>query len=105
MPYAITGILALIAAIIAIFEIFKFKNRILQLKLGFLNSLIMASTIGLTFWFSSQGQKEWIHLSGALGQYMLPGFMLPAAGMLFNVIANRFIRKDENLVRSVDRLR
>ena len=32
-------------------------------------------------------------------------FFLPIAGIILNMLANRFIRKDEELVRSVDRLR
>jgi len=30
---------------------------------------------------------------------------MPVAALLFNVLANKFIRKDEKLVRSVDRIR
>ena len=102
-PFAATGIVASISIVIVLIELFKFKNRILQLKLGLANSFIMAVTIGLTFWFTSEAQKEWLH--EAMGQYALPGFLMPAAAMLFNIIANRFIRRDENLVRSIDRLR
>ncbi|MDH3711846.1 MAG: DUF4293 domain-containing protein [Cyclobacteriaceae bacterium] len=30
---------------------------------------------------------------------------LPAVALILNLLANRFIRRDESLVRSVDRLR
>jgi hypothetical protein len=33
------------------------------------------------------------------------GIFIYALAMLFNIVARRFIQKDENLVRSVDRLR
>ena len=51
----------------------------------------------------ARGQQEFA--PDSMGQYMLPGFFLPAIAMVFNILANRFIRRDENLVRSVDRLR
>ena len=103
IPWALAGGMAALAAIIAIVEIFRYSNRVQQIKMGFLNSMIMASVIAITLWLSSKGQKEF--LPEGLGQYMLPGFFLPALAMVFNVVANRFIRRDENLVRSVDRLR
>ena len=33
------------------------------------------------------------------------GLYLPGAAVIFNLIANRFIRKDEKLVRDSDRIR
>jgi hypothetical protein len=33
------------------------------------------------------------------------GLYLPIAAMICNILANRFIRRDENLVRSADRMR
>ena len=102
-PWALTGALAIIAAVIAVIEIFRYNNRMQQIKIGFFNSLLMASALAVTFWFSSKGQQEFA--PDSMGQYMLPGFFLPAIAMVFNILANRFIRRDENLVRSVDRLR
>jgi uncharacterized membrane protein len=102
-PYLLPGVLAIVVILVAALELLKYSDRILQMKLGFLNSLLMASTIALTFWLSSKTQTD--VGSEASGQYMLPGFLLPAVAMVFNTLANRFIRKDEKLVRSVDRLR
>ncbi len=96
------GLLAIIAAVIAVFSIFQYKNRLNQMKLGALNSLVMAATLGLSYYniynletdFSPQTQ----------GAFLL-GFFLPVAAMILNMVSNRFIRKDEKLVRSVDRIR
>src|ERR1051325_3879407 len=41
-PYSIIAILGLAAATIALIEIQKFENRLLQMKLGALNSIFMA---------------------------------------------------------------
>ncbi|NJN43253.1 MAG: DUF4293 domain-containing protein, partial [Flammeovirgaceae bacterium] len=44
-PFAITALLAIAAATLAIIEIRRFDNRMLQIKLGTLNSLFMAGTL------------------------------------------------------------
>jgi hypothetical protein len=98
-PYTLTAILAIAAVTIALIEIRKFKDRVLQMKLGALNSLFMAGTIGSAFYFSSQFFKEF---QG--GQYGL-GLWLPGVAVLCNLIANRLIRRDERLVRDSSRLR
>jgi CDP-diglyceride synthetase len=71
MPYAITAILAIAAATIAIIGISKFKDRVLQMKLGALNSLFIAATIGSAFYFSNSLFKTF--QGGGYG----PGFWLP----------------------------
>lgn len=100
MPYMLIAILAVASATLAIFEMTRFNNRLLQIKLGALNSLFMAGTVVLMFILSNQiadDQQD----PGKLGISLF----LPVAAMLFNLLANRFIRRDEKLVRSVDRIR
>lgn len=100
MPYMLIAILAVASASLAIFEITRFKNRMLQIRLGALNSLFMAGTVVLMFVLSNQIVEE----QQDPGQYGISVF-LPVAALIFNSIANRYIRKDEKLVRSVDRIR
>ena len=101
-PYAIVSLTALIAAGIAFYEIFQYKNRLTQMKLGALNSIIMTVCLGCSVWFATDGQQTWMpRNTGSYGY----GLFLPAVAMILNIIANRFIRKDEKLVRSVDRIR
>ena len=69
------------------------------MKLGALNSLFLAGTIAAAFIFSNQLAKEF-----GGGQFGL-GLWLPGIAVLGNLIANRFIRRDERLVRDSDRLR
>lgn len=94
------GALSILAALVAIYSILQFKNRLNQMKLGALNALFMAATLGLSYYkiYQYEGLIE------GQGQISL-GFYLPAGAMLLNIIANRFIRKDEKLVKSVDRIR
>jgi hypothetical protein len=98
-PYVITAILAISAITISIIEIRKFKDRVLQMKLGALNSLFLAGTIASAFIFSNQLSKTF---QG--GQFGL-GLWLPGIAVICNLLANRFIRRDEKIVRDSNRLR
>ncbi len=96
----VIAVLAVVAAITAFYEIFRFRNRLTQMKLGALNNLIMLGSLGACWYYSFEGEA---YLPGR-GDYEI-GFFLPAIAIMLNIFANRFIRRDEKLVRSVDRLR
>jgi Domain of unknown function (DUF4293) len=96
-------ILALISACIAAFSITQYKKRMLQMTLGLINSILIAVVLGYTFYqvfkvgipmFEPENQ----------GSYGV-GFFTTVLAMLCNMIANRFIRRDEMLVKSADRMR
>ncbi len=99
MPYCLTAILAIASITLSVIEIGKYKNRMLQMKLGALNSLLLAGTIAAAFIFSNQLAKDFG--GGKLGL----GLWLPGVAVLCNLLANRFIRRDEKLVRDSQRLR
>ncbi len=99
-PYCISAILAIAAATIAFLEIGKFENRMTQIKMGALNSLVMAGSITALVIFATQLIKS-TQVSGHYGLAL----WLPAGAMISNMIANRFIRRDEKLVRDADRIR
>jgi hypothetical protein len=98
-PYTITAIFIIAAATLAIISIGKYRNRLLQMKLGALNSLFMAAAIASAVYFSSDFVKTF---QG--GRYGF-GLWLPGIAVIANLIANRFIRRDERLVRDSGRLR
>ncbi|MEO7989627.1 MAG: DUF4293 domain-containing protein [Chryseolinea sp.] len=98
-PYSVTAILAIAAATLAFVEIGKYKDRLLQMKLGALNSLLMAATIGSAVFFANQMFQT--HKGGNYGM----GLWIPGIAVVCNLVANRFIRKDEKLVRDSERLR
>ncbi|MCH8318530.1 MAG: DUF4293 domain-containing protein [Bacteroidetes bacterium] len=99
--YLISGI-AILSALVACFSIFKFKKRPLQLKLGMLNTLLLCSVLGTMFYYQNTANN--IFDPEKYGQFKI-GFFLPVIALLFNILANKFIRKDEKLVRSVERMR
>ena len=101
-PYTLIGVLAGLAIGIALFEITMFKNRLTQMKLGAFNSLVMAGSLGLTVYYTIQLDEQ---IYPTFEPTYGIGFYMPAAAMIFNIMANRFIRRDEKLVRSTDRIR
>jgi len=96
------GIAGILAALVALYSIFRYNNRMLQVKLsGIIALLIMGAVVGtvvIIFKYEPAFDPE------VKGNYKL-GFFMPIIALLFNSLANRFIRKDEKLVRSVDRIR
>jgi len=93
--------LAGIAAGVALYSLVSYKNRVLQMGLGAINALIMAGVLGLIIYFSREAETI---IPGQEGAFQT-GTYLPMAAMICNIIANRFIRRDEKLVRSADRMR
>jgi hypothetical protein len=96
--YTVVAGLSGLAGMILLIEILKFKNRILQMKLAIANSFLMSVNLVLMTYFIIELQKDRV---GGFGF----GIFIFALAMLLNILARRFIQKDEKLVRSVDRLR
>ena len=96
--YTAVAILSGVGVIIAIIEIFMFKNRVLQMMMSVINSFVLMMTIGLMAFFIFEIQQV------TIGKFE-PGAFLLTMAMVMNIFARRFIQKDENLVRSVDRIR
>lgn len=99
-PYSFIALLAIAGATVSIYSIGKYKDRLLQLKLGAFNSLLLAGCGFLSVYFSLKLQRE-SQVEGYFGMALY----LPFAAMVLNAVANRFIRRDEKVVRDSDRLR
>ena len=90
---------ATIAVLQGLISLFLFKNRPNQIRFAW---TMMAVTVGLT------GLAVWqIQTIGAIVplKISLIGFISSALAIIFGFLAIRYIRKDELLVRSADRLR
>jgi peptidoglycan/LPS O-acetylase OafA/YrhL len=100
--HAVLIALAGFAILMALISIFLYKNRSLQVKIGWLLivlGLLIPIVAYLLFINYSGLMSEDLQYTDRVGMY------LPLAAILFAIIANRYIRKDEKLVRSMDRLR
>jgi hypothetical protein len=93
---------AVLACLVALFSIFQYKARLMQIKLGAINAFILMVYIGLATYFIYQGENR---IGFEARGVFKAGYFLPLAALILNSLANRFIKKDENLVRSVDRIR
>ena len=97
-PYCITAILAIASATLALISVRRYDNRMLQMKLGALNSLFITGVIASAIIFSNMVKGDY---AGAYGY----GLWVPAIAVVCNLVANQFIRRDEKLVRDSNRLR
>ncbi|MGS0524775.1 DUF4293 domain-containing protein [Zobellia nedashkovskayae] len=88
-----------ISAVLAIVTIVLFKNRKNQFVLNRLNMILNIFLLGF-FVYRSQ------NLSGEISVSEKGiGMLIPIISIVFLVLANRAIKKDEDLVKSVNRLR
>jgi len=89
----------LVSALLAMLGIFMFKNRQSQFVVGRLNIILNFILLGLFVYRS-------LNLSGEADVSEKGiGILLPIFSIVFLVLANKAIKKDEDLVKSVDRLR
>lgn len=93
-------IVAAIIPLVALITIFSFKNRRKQIQLLWLNMMLMLMYYAVLFlyvWFACQRlHTDW---------YLRIVTILPVVNMMLSYLAVSSIRKDEKLVKSLDRLR
>jgi len=87
------------SAAISLVSIFMFKNRKLQFVLGRLNIILNLFLLGVFVYWSLTLPGEMDISEKGIGMF------LPIISIVFIVLANKAIKKDEDLVKSVDRLR
>lgn len=85
--------------LLTIISIFKYKNRQTQFVLNRLNSLVIFILLGVFVYvpLSVPGETQ-VSEKGI-------GLFFPIVSIVFLVLANKAIKKDERLVKSVNRLR
>ncbi|MDT7832274.1 DUF4293 domain-containing protein [Flavobacteriaceae bacterium S356] len=89
----------LASSLIALMAIFNFKKRQLQFVLGRIIVLVNLFLLGLLIYLSLTLPGETAVSKKGIGMF------LPVVAILFAVLANKAIKRDEDLVKSVDRLR
>lgn len=90
-----------IAGALAIIDIFLYNNRQLQIRLGIFAFIanIIGLILGIFLFFNDMQKISTDNIDDGFGAY------LPIIAGVLLLLAIRFIRKDEKLVRSADRLR
>jgi len=88
--------LTVLGGVLALLAIFLFNNRSLQMKISNFTILAGLSTVGfLGFLISKETSTFEIGF----------GLAAPILAIVFSALATRFIKKDDKVVKSMDRLR
>ncbi len=94
--------MTVIGGALALINIFMFGNRSLQLRLGYILiilSILLPLVAGLLMYSEGSLNAPDVGIDDGLGIY------LPIVALVTTILANRFIKKDNKLVKSMDRLR
>ncbi|PWL38166.1 DUF4293 domain-containing protein [Flagellimonas aquimarina] len=87
------------SAALALISIFMYKNRQNQFVVNRLNMILNLFLLGFFVYRSLNLSGENVISEKGIGM------LIPVFSIVFLVLANRAIKKDEDLVKSVDRLR
>jgi hypothetical protein len=99
-PYSLTAVFMVASATLAIMTIRRYDNRIVQIKMGAVNTLFLMGVMIASVYFSNKLTNEFqFYGTSSISLWVI--FVAVAA----NWLAMRFIRRDEKLVRDSDRLR
>ncbi|UII75059.1 DUF4293 domain-containing protein [Flagellimonas sp. HMM57] len=93
------SIVFIASAILAVISIFMYKNRQNQFVINRLNMILNLFLLGFFVYRSLSLSGETVVSEKGIGM------LIPVFSIVFLVLANRAIKKDEDLVKSVDRLR
>ncbi|MCW8898054.1 MAG: DUF4293 domain-containing protein [Flavobacteriales bacterium] len=100
------AVMSIIITLLASTIIFLYKNRPLQIKLAKFLILLLALELAALFFYSdaattflSNPLKDQTTISYKIG------VVIPIISIIFAYLSIRFIKKDDELVRSADRLR
>jgi glucan phosphoethanolaminetransferase (alkaline phosphatase superfamily) len=101
-PYIFMGIFAIMVTLVAFYALLRYDNRLRQLQLCALNSLLLTGMMGCMIYLAMKNEGKLIsHLAG---HYKL-GFIAGIVGVISNLFANQFIKRDERLVREAENIR
>ncbi len=101
VPFAVlVGFLtALLLAIV-----FMFRNRKRQLRLTRIVNLLLMAVVVFLF-ITDNSMRAYLEQGGHVANHFGPSAFLPLLMIVFTLLAERGIRKDDELVKSMDRLR
>ena len=98
----LAGLMVLVA-LVALVAIFQYRKRVLQMGLCAVNAILLTVSMGVVLYTVLVNGKTYGNPADQ-GSF-LAGFWAILAALVFNFLANRFIRRDEKLVRESNRIR
>jgi hypothetical protein len=102
LDHPVLLVLTLGGILMSLYTIFLYRKRKTQLRLGYIIiiiAILLPLSAFILFTRTSAEADTSVLVEDQFGLY------LPVAAILFVALANYFIRKDERLVKSMDRLR
>lgn len=97
------GLLLGLVALSSLYAIFQYRNRLTQTALCAVNALMLTAIMAIVLYRTLYVGKAYGNPADQ-GTFLI-GFYAIIASLICNALANRFIRRDEKLVRGSDRLR
>lgn len=97
---ALVGVVMLVLAV----AVALYRNRHRQLRFVRMGALFVAA-LGVALAITHSSVTGYLEQNRILATALAPGFFIPFPVLLFCFLAMRGIRKDEELVKSADRLR
>lgn len=100
LPVWLIGLISILAGFISFLAIFLFKKRSLQIRLtwvAFIFKAILATGLVSLFMYFKYVQDSWIGYGLAV--------LMPFFGLILDFLAIKGIKKDDALVKSLDRIR
>ena len=94
-------ILALVLALLPLINVFLYRKRKLQIRMCVYSIILAFGLIGLLYYFFVMGFRQ---LDDPIYAFRFP-MVVPVVYIILIYLAFRGIRKDEILVRSLDRIR
>ena len=93
--------LVAIGALLSLISIFLYNNRKVQLKLTYITVTIaiLMPVVAVLIFYNQMTGLETTAINDDLGLYT------PIGSVIFGILAGRYIKKDQKLVSSMDRLR
>ena len=98
---AYVSIIGVVAVISILFSIFKYDNRALQMKISSVNNLLIGAHLILFIFIVIPAAEKEVKYEGDLSL----GVYLAFGAFVLITVAKIFIKKDDNLIKSVDRIR
>lgn len=93
-------ILLILIVSISFLSIFLYKKRVIQMRINFINLMLMLGYLGLNYYYIQNFSKQ---LDGIVSYQVTAIF--PIISAILTYLAIRAIGKDEALIRSMDRIR
>ena len=102
LDHPVLSVIAGLGGLLALINIFLYKKRATQMRIGYL-VIVLSILLLIVSYLLFTNDAATISSEARIDDGM--GMFLPVGALIFVLIANYFIKKDDKIVKSMDRLR